>query len=286
VRVCRGWSGNPALASRAQPIITFADKTKMTMRSSRKSRKQMSPIPAPGRNTREKIVVAAIDLFNQKGIQHVAIEHIARHMHISPGNLTYHFKRKRDLIHATFESMQERLRIVLQPALPPSAPSPLVAGVVLFEILRAFWEFRFFFNALTFLLSQNPILRVEYFRFQKWALQSIEEGIQNLIDRGSFREIRFPNNTRLLAENMWSLYLNWLRMQQLESPTAPIPERRAMYDSALHHWSLVEPYFNEEFADELLPVYRKLFLNGSAPATSKAPAKRRKRLTPRAAKGK
>jgi AcrR family transcriptional regulator len=228
-------------------------------------------------STREKIVLAGIELFNQKGIQHVAIEHIASHMCISPGNLTYHFKRKRDLIHAAFESMRARLRIVLQPTLPTSAYSPLDAGLVLFDVLRALWEFRFFFNGLTFVLPQNPTLRSEYFAFQNWALQCIEDGIQYMIDRGCFRAIRFPNNTRLLAENMWSQWLSWLHMQQLESPTAPIPERRAMYEGALHHWSLLEPYFNEEFADELLPVYRRLFLNGSAPAASREHAQWTKR---------
>jgi AcrR family transcriptional regulator len=211
--------------------------------------------------TRDRIIVASIDLFNQQGIQHVPVEQIAASMSISPGNLTYHFRRKRDLVRAAFDVLQARLRTVLKPRLP--AQSPQEGGEYLVNILRTFWEFRFFFNALTFLLSQDRVLRDEYFRFQEWALRTLEDGLQELMNKGQFRPIRFPNNARLLAENIWGQWLNWLRMQQLQSPTAPMPEGHALYESALHHWSLLEPYLTEEFADGLLPVYRKLLLDGS-----------------------
>lgn len=223
-------------------------------------------------STRDRIILASIELFNRQGIQHVAVEHIASHMAISPGNLTYHFKRKRDLVHAAFDVLQERLRIVLKPKLPPSSAQE--GGEYLVNILRTFWEFRFFFNALTFLLSQDSALREEYFKFQEWALQAMEAGFQELMDKGHFRPIRHPNNTRLLAENVWSQWLNWLRMQQLASPAVPMPEGQALYDSALHHWSLLEPYFTEKFADGLLPVYRALLLNGAVASKARSKSKR------------
>lgn len=241
----------------------------MSKSSARKAKPK--PRSTAGPSTRERIILAGIDLFNRQGIQHVAVEHIATHLEISPGNLTYHFKRKRDLIHAAFDVLQARLRIVLQPKLPASTPRE--GGEYLVNILRTFWEFRFFFNALTFLLSQDPALRKRYFEFQEGAVRTLELGLQELMDKGSFRRIRKPNNTRLLAENVWSQWLNWLRMQQLASPKASMPEGEALYDSALHHWSLLEPYFKEDFADALLPVYRRLLLNGSA-AKSRGPAKR------------
>lgn len=209
-------------------------------------------------HTSERIVRAAIELFNQRGLQHVAVETIAAHIGISPGNLTYHFKRKRDLVHATFEVLQERLIAVLKPRIP--ALSAREGAEYLVNILRSFWEFRFFFNALTFLLSQDSKLREKYFKFQELCLQSIDAGFQEMVQKGQLRPIRHPNSTRLLAENVWSQWLTWLRMQQLASPEADVPEGEALYDSALHHWSLLEPYFNQEFADALLPLYRDLLL--------------------------
>jgi AcrR family transcriptional regulator len=218
----------------------------------------------PAMSTAERIVLASIDLFNREGVQHVAVKDIAAAMRISPGNLTYHFKLKHDLIRAAFAILQTRMRTVLTPRLP--AKSAREGGEYLVNILRAFWEFRFFFNALTYLLSKDAVLRKEYFAFQGWALGTLEHGLQELMDKGHFRPVRFPNTTRLLAENLWSQWLGWLRMQQLESPTASMPEGLALYESAMHHWSLLEPYFPESFADGLLPVYRALLL-GSAPAS-------------------
>ena len=213
-------------------------------------------------STRDRILEASIDLFNRHGVQHVAVEHIAAHMSISPGNLTYHFRRKRDLIRATFDLLQARMRGVLRPKLP--APTPEEGGEDLVVILRTFWELRFFFNALTFLLSQDRLLCERYFEFQDWALRGIEQGVKDMVSGGGFRPIRHPNNSRLLAENMWGHWLNWLWMQQLASPAAVMPEGHALYDSALHLWSLLEPYLKPEFADELLPVYRSLLLNDAA----------------------
>ena len=48
--------------------------------------------------TRERIVEVAIRLFNAEGINAVGVREIARTLGISPGNLSYHFPRKEDLL--------------------------------------------------------------------------------------------------------------------------------------------------------------------------------------------
>jgi hypothetical protein len=54
-------------------------------------------------------------------------------------------------------------------------------------------------------------------------------------------------------------------MQQIESPTATMPDGEAFYACALLHWSLMEPYFSTAFAKGLLPVYAQLFLDQGRP---------------------
>ena len=49
-------------------------------------------------NTKDKILQVALELINQKGYHQVGVREIARHMHISPGNLSYHFARKEDIL--------------------------------------------------------------------------------------------------------------------------------------------------------------------------------------------
>lgn len=48
--------------------------------------------------TREKILREALDQFNEKGIHHVGVREIARALNISPGNMSYHFPKKEDLL--------------------------------------------------------------------------------------------------------------------------------------------------------------------------------------------
>jgi hypothetical protein len=100
-------------------------------------------------------------------------------------------------------------------------------------------------------------LRKEYFEFRDRSLQTIEDDMDQLQVRGFFRPATPPNNFHLLAENMWSQWLDWLRMQQMKNPLARTP---ALYECALHHWSLSEPFLEPAFAVELLKAYQRQLL--------------------------
>lgn len=44
-------------------------------------------------NLRDKILETAIELFNKKGYAYVTLRDISDALNISPGNLTYYFKK-------------------------------------------------------------------------------------------------------------------------------------------------------------------------------------------------
>lgn len=54
--------------------------------------------------TKEKILHVALELFNNKGYNEVGVREIARALHMSPGNLSYHFSKKEDIF---FELMKK-----------------------------------------------------------------------------------------------------------------------------------------------------------------------------------
>lgn len=67
------------------------------------------------RNTRQRILVAALLLFNDKGVMRTALNEIADEVDISPGNLHYHFRKKADVVEALVAEFEADARKVLQP---------------------------------------------------------------------------------------------------------------------------------------------------------------------------
>ncbi len=48
--------------------------------------------------TKDRIIEQAIRLFNELGVSRVGVRDIARALNMSPGNLSYHFSKKEDLV--------------------------------------------------------------------------------------------------------------------------------------------------------------------------------------------
>jgi hypothetical protein len=57
---------------------------------------------------------------------------------------------------------------------------------------------------------------------------------------------------------MWSLWLNWLRIQQIRTPRAVTPDDAAIYECALRIWSLCQPWMQLDYARDLLQVFGEL----------------------------
>lgn len=59
--------------------------------------------------TKDKILIMAIKMYNESGIQGVTSRHIAAELGISHGNLDYHYKTKEDIILAIYEKMRKEM---------------------------------------------------------------------------------------------------------------------------------------------------------------------------------
>lgn len=58
--------------------------------------------------TDTEVLEKALDLFNEKGYAHVGMRQLARELGISPGNLTYYFKKKEDVLAALLNQFSIR----------------------------------------------------------------------------------------------------------------------------------------------------------------------------------
>ena len=59
--------------------------------------------------TKNKIIAAAIRLYNEKGLSNVTSRHIAAEINISHGNLEYHFPNKETLLLAIYQQMRQEV---------------------------------------------------------------------------------------------------------------------------------------------------------------------------------
>jgi AcrR family transcriptional regulator len=226
----------------------------MASRKSKKKRGGRVAVSTTSSVTRDRIVQRSILLFNRSGLRNVAIERIAADMKISPGNLTYHFPRKHQLIAATLDIMQDRLRTALER--PTAVRSARDGADYLIRLYRTLWDFRFFFNALTYVLTDRA-LRTEYSKLHYWAIDTIQQDLIVLCKHGYFVLPTPPNTFTLVAENMWSLLLNWVRMQHIRSPSAATPSNAALFDCALHILSLCQPLMQPEYVHDLFEVFKE-----------------------------
>ena len=106
------------------------------------------------RNTRHRILVASLLLFNEHGVPRTTINDIADEIDISPGNLHYHFRRKEEIVDALTAEFQADARKVL---LPPDSES---------LSLDDFWWFLHHLlelkGAYRFMLTDTEVLADEY----------------------------------------------------------------------------------------------------------------------------
>jgi AcrR family transcriptional regulator len=112
--------------------------------------------------TQERVLAAALELFNRHGESSVTTGHIADALNISPGNLYYHFRNKDDIVLALFHRFEGAIDV------EPPAGAPVAAGVqhlwmYLHVMFDCIWEYRFIYRNLDDLVARIPILR-DHFR--------------------------------------------------------------------------------------------------------------------------
>jgi AcrR family transcriptional regulator len=106
------------------------------------------------RDTRHRILVASLLLFNEQGVPRTTINEIADEIDISPGNLHYHFRRKEEIVDALTAEFQADARKVLHPP-----DSETVSLDDFWWFLHHLLELK---GAYSFMLTDTEVLADEY----------------------------------------------------------------------------------------------------------------------------
>ncbi|MDX2411549.1 MAG: TetR/AcrR family transcriptional regulator, partial [Woeseiaceae bacterium] len=113
------------------------------------------PNTPPKRDTRTRVLVTSLLLFNEHGEPNTTTNAIADELDISPGNLHYHFRKKSEIIDALLAEFQADVRRVLE---PPSTDNISIVDfwVFLHLLLEVTAGYRFLLRDMETLLGKYP----------------------------------------------------------------------------------------------------------------------------------
>jgi AcrR family transcriptional regulator len=167
----------------------------------------MSASPKTDHSTPERILDAALKLFNEQGSARVTTADIAAAAAMAEGNLHYHFRKKEHLIEALFARFQaEELLTAEQSLANPSDPAAYMDySKGWFELM---WNFRCFYRDATTLFAQAPQLRPLFAKTQIRARAAVARvltlAVENNLMRGT------PAQIERLVTNVWIVSSYWM----------------------------------------------------------------------------
>ncbi|MFV8569814.1 TetR/AcrR family transcriptional regulator [Marinobacter sp. SBS5] len=207
--------------------------------------------------TRDKILLASLELFNERGERNTTTNHIAAHMAISPGNLYYHFRNKSDIIYEIFQEYEKLVDYYLD--IPEDRPLTLEDMTFYLEsVFDGLWSYRFFHRDLEYLLDSDVRLRSDYRDFTNRCLSAMNRILEKLADAGILQ----PQPEELRAAmtlNVWLVITNWMAFLKTAHATTGdaginlIELKQGIYQVL----TLEIPYLMPEYRDQVMALREK-----------------------------
>ncbi|MDW6018237.1 TetR/AcrR family transcriptional regulator [Vibrio plantisponsor] len=187
--------------------------------------------------TRDRIVHAALELFNENGERAMTTNHIAAHLEISPGNLYYHFRNKQEIVREIFALYSKELIERFTP-LQGQYESLTLLKHYLDSMFNLMWKYRFFYSNLPEILQRDEELHVEYIASQEKLHVNLINIMQNFVDM-ELLDVE-KDDLETLVTSLHMVYSGWLAYQSAMSLKTEITEQ-VIYKGMLQMISLVKP---------------------------------------------
>ncbi|EJA7341888.1 TPA: TetR/AcrR family transcriptional regulator [Vibrio parahaemolyticus] len=197
--------------------------------------------------TRDKIVYAALELFNQHGERNITTNHIADYIEISPGNLYYHFRNKQEIVREIFALYSAELLERFTP-IQGSQESLTMLKSYLDSIFTLMWKYRFFYANLPEILSRDEQLHEQYIDVQEKLQANLIAIMQEFV---SLKLLDV--NEQQLKSLVCTLHLiacSWLAYQSAMASKTSITEQMVK-QGMLQMLNVVKPVATEQGLEQL-----------------------------------
>jgi AcrR family transcriptional regulator len=205
------------------------------------------------RRTAERILEVTLDLFNRFGEPNVSTTLISAELHISPGNLYYHYPAKDELINALFDRYERGLNELLHAA--DNVRNVEDAWLFFHMLFELIWEYRFLYRDLNDLLSKNRRLETHF----QFVLKNKSRAIESVLDglsRGSAVRVD-RRDVPAVATSMVVVLTYWLSYEYVREPRKALEPESAgvtLARGAWHVLSLLSPYLEPASREHLLTL--------------------------------
>lgn len=147
-------------------------------------------------DTKEKILQAALKLYNTEGITVITSRHIAASMNISHGNLHYHFKHTDEIIQSLYDRLAAEFDGIILQMDEDRALNMEAFDRFSTRSLEIMYKYRFIFLHFVEIGRRIPAVREDYFRLTKRRAREFKTIFKQLVKNGVFR--------RDLPDKIWA----------------------------------------------------------------------------------
>ena len=193
-------------------------------------------------STRIKIVESSILLFNKKGLANVRLQDIAEYNNISPGNLTYHFKTKKDIMDYIIYNMIRKLVEI------EATQRESLKQMSLYNILRNnlvfLFNYRFFFRDILEIINLVPNAKSVFKDVNKINEKFSIEYINISIKNGYMKKEAFDGQYKTFAKNNWAIVSSSLTTWEVLDDSKN--KYRKIFDEIMGHFY---PYLTKKGVD-------------------------------------
>lgn len=161
------------------------------------------------KKTKEVILETALALFNAKGLPQVTLRTIANEMEISQGNLTYHYKKREEIIEALyFQLVQKNNEAILTSQSDEVSLQTALNVTVL--MAQNHYEYRFLLFDFMQVMRENKAIRQHYLTLGNEKKEQFRYLIETLVKKGLMRPEKLPDEYSYLYKRVRILNDFWL----------------------------------------------------------------------------
>ncbi|QRM90264.1 TetR family transcriptional regulator [Lacinutrix sp. WUR7] len=194
---------------------------------------------------KNKIKITAISLFNTYGISNVSMKQIADTLNISPGNLSYHYKTKADLLATIYKEMYAETLDYILPENTYITLFHFEEMMLKFDDLQQ--RYAFFFNDIVHIIKTYPKIAKQYEASNLIRFKDARKLIDYYIETGRMQpENEFIDYNKTIY-TVWMTSTFW-QSQKLAIQTKDYTVNKCPSIEML--WSLFLPYLTAKGLEE------------------------------------